>query len=77
MPREQDFMLTKYHKEAMRLKNAQIASLGQQNACVTDELMRVRSSLEELVDLVQGIIDGEYEPDHLTLQPAKIALKRE
>lgn len=31
-------------------------------------------ALEELVDLMQGVIDGDYEPDCLTLQPATIAL---
>lgn len=31
-------------------------------------------ALEELVDLMQGVIDGDYVPDCLTLQPATAAL---
>lgn len=35
---------------------------------------RLREALVELVDLMQGVIDGEYTPDSFTLQPARAAL---
>lgn len=34
----------------------------------------IRDALAELVDLMQGVIDGNYEPDSFTLQPARAAL---
>lgn len=33
-------------------------------------------ALEELVDLMQGVIDGDYKPDSFTLKPAKAALDK-
>jgi len=33
-------------------------------------------ALEELVDLVQGVIDGDYKPDSFTLQTAERAIKK-
>jgi hypothetical protein len=33
-------------------------------------------ALEELSDLMQGVIDGDYKPDCLTLQPARAAIAK-
>jgi len=33
-------------------------------------------ALKELVDLMQGVIDGDYKPDSFTLQPARQALAK-
>lgn len=38
------------------------------------EIEKLRETLSELVDLMQGVIDGEYKPDSFTLQPARDAL---
>lgn len=37
----------------------------------------VVEALTELVDLMQGVIDGEYMPDSFTLQPARAALAQQ
>jgi hypothetical protein len=37
----------------------------------------VVEALSELVDLMQGVIDGEYKPDSFTLQPARAALAQQ
>ena len=37
----------------------------------------VVEALSELVDLMQGVIDGEYTPDSFTLQPARAALAQQ
>jgi hypothetical protein len=37
-------------------------------------VLSIRDALAELVDLMQGVIDGNYEPDSFTLQPARAAL---
>lgn len=33
-------------------------------------------ALQELVGLVEGVIEGDYKPDHFTLQAARIAIKK-
>jgi hypothetical protein len=33
-------------------------------------------ALDELADLMQGVIDGDYKPDSYTLQVAKVALAK-
>jgi hypothetical protein len=33
-------------------------------------------ALSELHDIVNGIIEGDYQPDSFTLQPARLALKK-
>lgn len=44
-----------------------------------DQLCQIKEelieALEELVNLMQDTIDGEYKPDSFTLQPAQKALK--
>ncbi len=42
-----------------------------------EDVQEMREVLLELVDLMQGVIDGEYKPDSFTLQPAKNILGRE
>jgi len=36
----------------------------------------VCEALSELSELMQGVIDGDYEPDSFTLQPAEHALAK-
>lgn len=36
----------------------------------------VRAALAELIDLMQGVIDGTYTPDSFTLQPARAAIAK-
>ena len=33
-------------------------------------------ALEELVELMEGVIQGDYSPDNLTTQPAKLAIAK-
>ena len=39
-----------------------------------EENTKLRAALEELTDLMQGVIEGDYKPDSFTLQPAREAL---
>lgn len=55
------------------IRSPSAPSHRQQSAAILDEAIDV---LTELMDLMQGVIEGEYKPDSLTLQPARIFMNK-
>jgi len=41
---------------------------------LTDEVVRLREALDELADLMDDVVAGNYTPDSFTTQPARRAL---
>lgn len=54
---------------------AEFAKTVRENARLCADNVRIVNTLYELVCLMQGVIDGDYEPDSLTLQPAREVLE--
>ena len=50
---------------------AGVDRLAEEIKHLRDENERLQEVLSELVDLMQGVIEGDYKPDSFTLQPAR------
>ena len=55
-------------------------TVNSHNRCQDEALIaaapELYDALDELADLMQGVIEGDYKPDSLTLQVAKAALAK-
>jgi len=49
---------------------------GKANAQLIAAAPEMYDALKELVDLVEGIMLGDYKPDSFTLQPARFAISK-
>jgi len=59
-----------------------VSAIGADGRCSLEDAQLIAAApdmyeaLTELIDIVQGILDGDYKPDSFTLQPARYAIAR-
>lgn len=71
---------TAHHDLAAQFAQVTNEATAERDATITalkSENEKLRGALAELADLMDGVIDGTYEPDSFTTQPARAALTKE